>query len=188
MKKLTVLAVLSFVAACTASDARLTPDPVSPGEPQLTTINDRFTTPSSGWEFQARLVFTGPIAAGELSMTPSGVMHVTGAANAFDIVGDLVGTNTFVGNYQIDTRSGRGRAINTEGTFVLTAPAVGTFECGGSSYLIEEYLPPDYLFVQSGNFAGCNGTGAFEGMHMKGQFTNQANPGVGDYDMWGVIW
>ncbi len=193
MRDLAVLSILALAMACT--DANVTQpeslvalDAATPGEPQLTTINGRFTAPKAGWKFQAQLVFTGPIAAGEMSMTPSGVMHVTGAINAFDIIGDLEGSNTFNGNYHIDTKTGRGGAINLHGTFELTSPGVGTFECGGSSFRIEGYLPPAYAFVQSGNMAGCNGTGAFEGMHMKGQFTNEGDPGSSTYDVWGVIW
>jgi hypothetical protein len=70
---------------------------------------------------------------------------------------------------------------------VLTGPGEGTFDCTATG-TIEDYLPPDYAFLQYGSLTGCHGTGDFEGMHMKGRFTNEANPGIGDYDFWGVLW
>ncbi len=63
----------------------------------------------------------------------------------------------------------------------------GMFECN-ATFKIEGY--PD-SFTQSGNLAGCQGSGDFEGMHLWSHLDNKAHPGLFDvaiYDFHGVIW
>lgn len=151
--------------------------------------NSQFANVNGGVEFQTRLNFVGPLAPGEVQVTPGGVMHVLGAANlfAFEEGGPLEGTWTFSGKWHMNMKTGKGKSINMDGLMVLTAPGTGTFDCTVTGTL-EGYLPPDYPFIQYGNFTGCRGTGDFAGMQMKGRFTNEANPGGGNYDFWGVMW
>lgn len=179
--------VLALLVGCTDGG-------VLQPEPDLATVaavpdHSQFAKIQGGMAFQTRLNFVGPLDAGETWMTPGGIMHVLGAANLFQFQegGPLEGTWTFSGKWHLNTKTGKGKSINVDGISVLTVPGEGTFDCTVTG-IIEDYLPPAYAFIQYGNFTGCQGTGELAGLHMKGRFSNESNPGIGDYDFWGVIW
>ena len=195
MRRITVLLLtLALFPACNDGnlvqpDEDLTPDPFALSANEFPNMNV-----PGGIPFELDMTFLGPVEAGEQRVTPSGVLHVIGADNLFELsgdflgTGDLLGTGHFIGNYTINLRNGKGRSIGMGRTFEFTSPGVGTFECADVTGTIKGYLPPSYALIQFGTWTGCKGTGYFEGKKMNARFTNEQNPGVFGYKVWGVIW
>ncbi len=117
--------------------------------------------------------------AGEVGVTPSGIMHMEGIDNGFVATGDLEGYVHFYGRAMIDTRTGIGNGSGSA-HYDLTKPGVGTLECQWHSKL---YDFPD-PFVQYAQIS-CKGTGYFEGWKVKMTGNNENNPGLGIYDVTG---
>ena len=142
-------------------------------------------------EFFAEITFVGTLEPGEARISPSGVIHTTGLVNEWAMHGDLVGPWYFVGKYVLNPKTGTGRSISIPIWFEIQDSKwgmTGTFECN-ATFKIEGY--PD-AFTQSGNLAGCHGSGDFEGMNLWSRVNNEAHPGLGGpetiYDFHGVIW
>jgi hypothetical protein len=122
--------------------------------------------------------------AGESFTTPSGVLHMWGIENGFNLTGDLEGYSLVYGRCQINLNSGEGGCGSITISYAideyLSAPVDGGFECAGHTEI--EGFPA--ALVQRGYF-DCKGTGYFEGLHMKAQGTNENLPA---YQMTGEIW
>ena len=162
MRKLLLLPILALALACEeAPNHQADADPLfAPASRQLMVLNavETFDQPYTG----------------DITVTPSGILHMRNIHNGFVVSGDLEGYNHVYGQAMIDTRTGRGEASGTS-LYELTSPGVGTLECTWKSKLY------DYpVFLQYAKYT-CNGTGYFEGMKVKIYGNNDANPGVGIY-------
>ncbi len=192
--KRTLLPLLLFALACGDGNL-LQPDQnmgITPHGPPTVLAADHHAVEK--WTFQTDVTFVGPVI-GDLTphVTPSGVIHAGYTVNHFRMDSeDIVGDWYFKGKYHINMENGKGRSIGGTILGEITwskIGKVGTFECVGA-YKIENY-PDPAAFIQYGNVSGCQGTGDFEGMKMKGYLTNEANPGLGFatiYDFTGEIW
>jgi len=110
-----------------------------------------------------------------LRTTPSGVLHMYGGTNVLECDGPLEGVQYVSGAATINLRNGKG---GFRGTTVWDL-GDGSFDCPSHTE-IEGYLPPDFEFIQKSKYT-CKGSGVFDGKKMKGTFSNEQNPGVGNY-------
>jgi hypothetical protein len=181
MKRFVLLPLLALAVAC-SDDGILQPDAAAP--PDMLAADWLPNTPANdGWHFTAVSTYTGPIDPGVLRITPGGVMLIDGVWNGFDVTGDIVGRNYWYGKVRLNLGQVKGPAIGQWVVFDLTEPAVGRFECRMNGLSIN-YPGPE--FTLAGDLYSCHGSGAFEGMHMKGRYSNRIGTDI--YDTVGVIW
>jgi len=121
--------------------------------------------------------------AGDSFVTESGVLHMWGIHNVFEVAGDVNGYAHVYGRCTINLSNGKGtcsiKAVYDIAGSGLTGS--GTFECAGDSKL--EDFP---VFVQHG-YGNCKGTGDYAGLHMK-YHTYNPIPGGTTYDTTAEIW
>ena len=188
MQRLLFLPLLGFLIAC--GDV----NPMQPGddpgitEETLSTMTSQEPGENAKWSIHA--MANNPVLQGldDFWTTPSGIAHYSGYINRFDMGGDLTGYVYFMGDVHTNTRSLKGRTMARPFFFDIRSSVmgkIGTFACVGT-FKILGFPGPEY--VQYGNVTGCQGTGDFAGMSMKGYTSNELNPGTDLYDFWGEIW
>lgn len=185
MRKLLFYSLLVLMVGCSDS----TPLDLSPDANMTLVVKE-----APPWAEIYSFVFTLDPGCPECTpsgarVTPSGVMHLGDGVNGFDLTGGLVGralvlfpSNAVHGT----TRTGRFVAT-ASGHIELTQPAVGTFDCMIRAK-DEGYVPPFFLFVETGTWFNCKGSGAFEGKRMVLEYNNAANPGGGPFAAVARIW
>ena len=180
MKQLALLPILALAVAC-SDDGILQPEPAAP--PDVTAAALPVTPGNGGWEFTAVATFLGPVDPGTIRITRGNVMHWDGMLNAFVLTGDLEGMEYWYGKANIALDHGTGPVLGQSVVFELTSPGVGAFDCKTNGVLDDAFGPQSSL---AGIVLACDGSGDFEGMHMKGRVANR--PGTYIYDLTGVIW
>ena len=191
MRRLALLSVLVLAAACPEVPV-VQPVLDGPAADAVVTA-DRFAQVNGGLQFSVEVRFVGTVEPATLHPVQSEVLHGRGVVNEWSVEGDMSGPWYFIGDYKVNPKNGMGRSIAAPALFIVEESKwgmTGTWECR-NSFKIENW-PDPRAFIQYGNLTGCHGTGAFEGMKMKGRMTNEDHPGLGDaltiYDFWGVIW
>ena len=167
MRRLLYLPVLVFALACNDSAV------FQPSE------NPTFSAASAPWAVLTWQETFDQQYAGEVSVTPSGILQMKNIDNGFFVTGELVGYANVYGRAVIDTRTGLGNGSGSA-HYDLTVPGVGTLECQWHSKIYD--FP---VFTQYGE-SSCKGTGYFEGWKVKAR-TNNETTGVGIYDVTGEI-
>jgi hypothetical protein len=182
MKRLAILITPFLFLACT--DDGIVQPATAPDD-----LMAAASTPSNpaqgGWEFAVVATNTQTLSFGK-NFFAAHNWHIFELADEFQLTGDMEGWLYQTGDWHVNLKAERGTAIEFENLFVITSPGTGTFECQGSSTLVD-YPGP---WVRSGKLYSCEGTGDYEGMKMKARFTNEANPGVQPtiYVITGVIY
>ena len=192
MRILATLPLLALIAACT--DAGLVqPEPESAPAP---VAFDHATGAPLGvkpsYAFHASVDgLCGPAegcSGGTSWSTPSGVLHGEGVTLRLVVAGELTGEAWVSFGYSINLRNGKGVGRGVTVLFNLTDPGSGSFECTAGHGAFDGYMPPYFAFVEYTTYLGCHGSGDFDGMRMVFRMTNEANPGLGEYEGTARIW
>jgi len=185
MRKLVLLPLIALVPAC--SDRSLVEPP---GEPELDVVAATSPAGAAQYAFQVTRDWTcGPVEGclpGETYTTPSGVLHIRNLKARFLATGGLTGELWITGDFTINLSNGKGIG-NGVVHFILTEPAVGTFQCQAHADY-EEYNPPLFAYVEHARYSSCRGAQGFDGKQMVVWLNNEANPGVPIVDGTAEIW
>jgi hypothetical protein len=185
MRKLILFPLLAFVFACTDTM------PVDPSiEPNLFSLEKKAHPNSTTYtlNLMPNLECEECVPA-DIHVTPGGMWHFSHGINGFLLTGDLVGEALiYLGEHALHLNSETGSGL-TNGTVrvELIEPEVGAFDCKAQG-TFDGYMPPDYLYVESGRWFNCIGSGAFDGKRMLLHNTNEANPGLPFYTAEAQIW
>lgn len=195
MRALILLPLLAFAGACSDGspfqpEATVPPDA---GQPEPTVSAMQALSPR--WEVEFTLSFLRTVEPGEAAVNAGGILHGKGLVNEFNLTGvmrrggvegEMAGLQYFMGDYVINQNKTTGRTRARPALFVISESPLGagTWACQGT-YKAEPR--EGWGLVQFGEIAGCQGTGAFEGMRMKLYGTNDT-PTPFLFNMWGEIW
>jgi hypothetical protein len=187
MRILAVLPVLVLAAACVDTT------PVGPPDDAGLTV-DASVLPAAGtsYSFHASVdPLCGPAegcSGGTSWATPSGVLHGKDVTLRLVLTGPLAGEAWVSFDYGINLGNGKGVGHGVTVLFNLTDPGSGSFECTAGHGGFDGYMPPLFAFVEHTTYLGCHGSGDFDGMGMMFRMTNEANPGIGEYEGTAQVW